>query len=375
MERAYIRWVRALQGMFLATVDGRDYLLGAEEIGPLVDWLAGAAPAPPLDAPARLRPQRDRRLRRAQSLVRRHGVTLNDRSAGLDGGFYLNVGHQSLTDRMDGLLRMAGLRTAVMIHDTIPLDHPDLSGRGSPRRFRTFLEVAGRADVVIANSQDTAVRLGRYLNHPPVVVAPLGIDPAPAVRPRSAPTDGPSGRPDPAPAFVCVGTIEPRKNHALLLDVWARLGPAAPLLRIIGRRGWGNEATFRRLDTDPAIGRSVHELGPLGDSDRAAEIAAARALLFPSLAEGYGLPVAEALATGTPVIASDLPALRELAGDVPEYLPPDDADAWCAAIRAYTDRPSPDRDAQIARLSAWEPPTWDAHFAIIRDTLGLPEPA
>ena len=71
------------------------------------------------------------------------------------------------------------------------------------------------------------------------------------------------------------------------------------------------------------MGRTVHEVGTPDDAALAAEIASARALLFPSLAEGFGLPLGEALAAGTPVIAADLAALREIGGDVPDWLSPD----------------------------------------------------
>lgn len=96
-------------------------------------------------------------------------------------------------------------------------------------------------------------------------------------------------------------------------------------------------------------------------------------MLFPSFAEGYGLPVAEALACGVPVICSDLPALREVGGDVPEYLDPIDGIAWMAAIEAYIADPSPRRAAQMQRLRAWQCPTWPDHFAGVLDLLDAVE--
>jgi glycosyltransferase involved in cell wall biosynthesis len=90
----------------------------------------------------------------------------------------------------------------------------------------------------------------------------------------------------------------------------------------------------------------------------------ARGLLLPSFAEGFGLPVIEALASGVPVLCSELPALRESGGGVPEYLDPLDAKAWRTAILDYAGD-SPRRAAQLTRLAGWRAPTWDGHFAIV----------
>jgi glycosyltransferase involved in cell wall biosynthesis len=84
---------------------------------------------------------------------------------------------------------------------------------------------------------------------------------------------------------------------------------------------------------------------------------------MPSLAEGYGLPLAEALAAGVPAIVADLPALRETGGAVPLYLPPRDAPAWAAAIGALLDESSAECRRQFTLLKSWHPTSWEAHFA------------
>ena len=338
VERAYLRWVKRARGRFLVTLGARDYLLGADAAGKLVDWLDGVGAGS----------QRSRR--QATALARQLGVPLAWDA--LAGWTYLNVGHESLTTRLVDGARAAGLRSVAMVHDTIPLDHPEFAGRGSPARFRSMLRAAGATDLILTNSRATARCLGHYLDHPRVNVVPLGIDPPISVPAR------------PRRSFLCIGTIEPRKNHAMLLDIWHRLGPAAPPLRIIGRRGWAGSELLWRLDTDPSIGRTVHELGPVDDPRLAVEIASATALVFPSRAEGYGLPLGQALAAGLPVIASDLPALRELGGDVPEWLPPDPT-LWRDTIMAFARQPSPHRAAQLRRLADWRRPSWAAHFTIV----------
>jgi glycosyltransferase involved in cell wall biosynthesis len=100
----------------------------------------------------------------------------------------------------------------------------------------------------------------------------------------------------------------------------------------------------------------------VGDTRLAALMAGARAVLMPSFAEGFGLPVAEALAAGVPVIASDIPVLRETGGDAPDYLDPLDGPAWMRAIMDYAGADSVLRAAQMRRMARWSAPDWGTHF-------------
>jgi glycosyltransferase involved in cell wall biosynthesis len=86
--------------------------------------------------------------------------------------------------------------------------------------------------------------------------------------------------------------------------------------------------------------------------------------LFPSFTEGYGLPLAEALSHGVPAICSDLPALREVGGDVPEYLDPLDGLGWRRLILSFMEDDSRIRAAQMRRIKHWKQPSWENHFSI-----------
>jgi glycosyltransferase involved in cell wall biosynthesis len=99
----------------------------------------------------------------------------------------------------------------------------------------------------------------------------------------------------------------------------------------------------------------------------------ARALLMPSFAEGYGLPLAETLALGVPALCSDIPALREVGGDVPEFIDPIDGLSWRGAILDYAANISPRRDAQLKRLESWKPTSWETHFGKVSDVLDAPK--
>ncbi|MHA6346267.1 glycosyltransferase family 4 protein [Roseivivax sp. CAU 1761] len=272
------------------------------------------------------------------------------------GCHYLNVGHANFTPAvLRGLAAVPGARIGVLIHDTIPLDLPAHQRPGTPARFAAMLDRAGRhADLLIANSAITAADLARHLPapRPEIVVAPLGV-------PRPRPGKAPAGPWSHRPYFVTLGTIEPRKNHGFLLDLWDRFGPGAPALLICGSRGWENHATFARLDAGPA---GVHELPGLGDAEIFGLLAESAGLLFPSLAEGYGLPLLEAAALGVPVLCNDLPVFREVGGAFPIYAPVDAPYLWQDRIETLA-RQAAARDAAERRLRPGiTPPGWAAHF-------------
>ncbi|WP_233503479.1 glycosyltransferase family 4 protein [Sphingomonas psychrotolerans] len=278
----------------------------------------------------------------------------------------LHVSPSALEDeqRVAARLRRENARLVCLVHDLIPLTHPAFARADAPRRHaRRMVSVARHAHGVIANSSATADAFAAYLGAVGQSVPKLAVAPFGAVTPR------PPAPATPAidqPYFLCVGTIEPRKNHLLLLQLWHQLAENAgdreiPKLVLIGRRGWENQNVFNLLDRS-RLRPHVRELGRVADQALTGWLAGAAALLMPSFAEGFGLPVIEALATGTPVIASDIAAHREAGRDVPEYLDPLDGPGWRRAILDYADPASPRRRAQLARLGETVLPTWDDHI-------------
>ena len=279
---------------------------------------------------------------------------------------YLLVSHRHLHRQaaMGSALRRSGAAFVPLIHDLIPLEFPEYGRPGEAARHRRRIATVRQlANAAVVNSAATGAALAPYLPADrPVLVAPLGVEamPRPAETPHNA-----------RPYFLTVGTIEPRKNHLLLLHLWRRLierhGDRAPRLMIIGRRGWENENVLDLLDRCEALRGYVTECGAVHDDTMARLMSSARALLMPSFAEGFGLPVAEALACQTPVLCSNLPALREAGGVVPEYLDPLDTPAWEAAIMDYAAEPSVRRTAQQARMPHWQPTRWGPHVSTVLD--------
>lgn len=276
--------------------------------------------------------------------------------------------HLHQPERVRAKLRAEQARFICLVHDLIPIEFPEYARPNGAATHRLRVEtMASLASGLIANSQATADSMARFLagaTQLPIRVAHLGCDPLPA--------GGNIPLPIPQPYFVVLSTIEPRKNHLLLLHIWRRmvetLGPErTPHLAIVGRRGWENENVLDMLERCEAIRSHVHELAGLSDRGVSNLLHNARALLLPSFAEGYGMPVTEALMAGTPAICSNLPALREAGGIVPDFIDPLDGPAWTAAILDYVSDASEARHRQIERLRDWTPPGWGAHIATVLD--------
>lgn len=222
-----------------------------------------------------------------------------------------------------------GPRAHVFVHDVLPISHPEFFTNGEALRHRKrigAIEAVGAS--VIVNSHATADALTAVAPalRARISVAPLDV---PAAFKRSV-------RKPSVSDFLVLGTIEPRKNHELLLDIWQELhsefGINGPVLHVVGRLGWGNIA--RRFPAIAARNPLVRHHDSLGDGDLAALMETVCAVLAPSFAEGFGLPVAEAIAAGAPVLCSDIPAHREVAGDRAHFLDPREKEAWRQAIRA-----------------------------------------
>jgi len=275
--------------------------------------------------------------------------------------------HLDRPGRVRAILQREAARFVCLVHDLIPIQYPEYARPGGAERHGRRIDTLGQhADALVANSAATREALIAYLTptggFPDITVAHLGTH----VGAHTAPTLQVA-----SPYFICVGTIEPRKNHLLLLNLWRRMaeekrpGEIIPKLVLIGRRGWENENVIDMLDRCPSLTDHVVEAKRVSDRDIEGLIRGAKALLLPSFAEGYGMPVAEALAMNVPVICSDIAALREVGGQAPEYLDPVDGMAWLSAIRAYATEDSRERAAQQERIASWSMPTWPDHLKAV----------
>ena len=255
----------------------------------------------------------------------------------------------------------------VTVHDLSFLRRP-LTVTPAARAYRELVpRSVRRARMVLTPSAAVAaeVREAYGLAADRVTVTHLGVDaswfdasgPDPGLRDRLRLPDR---------YFLFVGNLEPRKNLPLLLDAYRALldaEPQAPGLVLVGPAGWGPALDLRGLPEDAVV-----FTGYQGDREVQAVVAGAEALVYPTAYEGFGLPPLEAFACGTPVIASDLPVIREVVGDDPAtatLVPVGDAAALAAALldRARVADPP---GAAVARRARARTFTWAATAAATR---------
>jgi glycosyltransferase involved in cell wall biosynthesis len=246
----------------------------------------------------------------------------------------------------------------VTIHDAVPWTHPEtLTPRGA-RWHRAMAERAARsAAAITVPTQAVADELADVLpavRDMPVHVLGAGVaralvrvpDPDYAERVAAALTL-------PERFVLSLATLEPRKGLDVLIDALAALGASAPQLLVVGQPGWGgvDPASAARHAGLPS-GR-LRVLGRISDPELAVVLRRATMLVAPSRAEGFGLPVAESMAVGTPVVCSDAPALVEVVGSAAAVVPRGDAGALAVAIaKLFDDSADRDRMARAGRARA-----------------------
>lgn len=226
------------------------------------------------------------------------------------------------------LARAAGV---VTVHDLTYLRFPETVDDNVARYRHLVPDAVRRAARVVAVSQAMADEISAEyrLGSDTVVVAPLGVSPEWAAA-APLPDDRRRALGLPERYVLFAGNREPRKNLGLLVRAHAaarRADGDVPPLVVVGPVGWGD--AFAGQTPDP---RDVLLPGYLSDADLRAAVAGADAVCAPSRYEGFGLPVIEAMATGTPVLASDIAAHREVAGGLANLLPVGDADSWTEAL-------------------------------------------
>jgi glycosyltransferase involved in cell wall biosynthesis len=215
------------------------------------------------------------------------------------------------------------------VHDATPWLHPDTVSVGmryyyGPLYRQALRRAAGVLTVSAAARDDLVATLG--VPRERVHVAHNGVD-ARFFEARAP--EGPR-----SPYLLAVGTLEPRKNVPCLLDALRLLRAEGRDLQliIVGRQGWADALPLRELAAH------VRLTGPVPDAELAELYAGAACFVLPSLYEGFGLPLAEAMAAGAPAIASDIAALREVGGDSVRYAPPDSPRAFADAVSQILDR-------------------------------------
>lgn len=244
------------------------------------------------------------------------------------------------------------------IHDLAFLADPSLVTRHGNRFFRRGTELARRhARLVLVPSEATAAEC-RAAGFDPerLRIVPWGVDPRPVsssevetVRDRFGLT---------RPYVLFVGTVEPRKNLGGVIDAVAGLADRELDLVIVGPDGW-NEDLDQRLGVLDGSGVGVHRLGFLPPRDLLPLYAGAGVFCFPSLREGFGMPVLDAMAHGAPVVTSAGTATAEVAGDAGLLVDPLDTEAITSALASVLDDPTRADQMRVAGRERAARFTWD----------------
>jgi glycosyltransferase involved in cell wall biosynthesis len=270
-----------------------------------------------------------------------------------------------------------GLPAVVTIHDLSFFTHPEWHQRTKVAFFRSAIRTsAQRAAALVAVSATTA-NLLQDLARPraPVHVIPHGVDHA-----RFRPDPDASGGDDAAraragvtqPYVAFVGTLEPRKDVPTLVRAFDRMAGTHPDLALVlaGGRGWGGGAV------EEAVAAAAHRdrirlLGYLDETDLPALLRGAAVVAYPSFEEGFGLPVLEALACGTPVVTTSGTVMEEVAGGAAYLAPPGDVDRLAHALEAAFQGGEEHRalGLEVAARHSWDASA-EAHAAVYRSVAG-----
>lgn len=300
------------------------------------------------------------------------------------GAIYLNVAQHRLEhpEFFAWLRQRDDVCPVFMIHDLLPLDMPEMFPASEPvlfaQRIATALEY-GKAFITTTNA--VRDRLATELDRRGLRPRPIHVQHLPSML--SEPDGTPlSASIDPelsdVPYYVVIGTIEPRKNHLLLLQIWRALAEQSefvPKLLIVGARGWGCEQVRDVLDRSALLAPHVIETSRLSIPGLARLIVNARAVLVPSLDEGYGLPMVEALTLKTPVIATDKPVFREVTQGCATYIDNIDGASWRDAVMAFASLSGPISVTARRAIQSFRPPAWKEYFDGIDDFLASLNPA
>lgn len=235
------------------------------------------------------------------------------------------VGEVDVVHSMDLTPPPTRSRLVVTVNDALSVTHPQFLPRRSIRLQHRQLAAARAADAVVAISQATADTLVQILGVAAerVVVAPLapGVDP-----PRTADSRATD------PYVLAVGSVTPRKGFETLARAAALVGSSFPMVLIAGPDGWNADVVRAAVDEIDTAGR-VRFLGGVSDEELQRLYANATIVCHPSLAEGFGIVCLEAMACGVAVVTSDLPSVREFAGDAVLYATPDRPESFAEHLQ------------------------------------------
>ena len=273
--------------------------------------------------------------------------------------------------------QLGGTQVATVIHDLIPLTHPDTVVPKYAKVFRKWVnDTLTCGDFFIAVSTTVRDQVASYarrhfperdwdrvtftsFHHGTVLDQRASTSNIRRELRQALTGSGPDRT-----TYLTVGTIEPKKNHHYLLDAFEQVWQRHPDVRlcVVGMIGWKTRDIVRRITRDPRFGRRLFMFNDLNDSELDYAYRHAKALVIPSLVEGFGLPLVEALQHRLPVLASDIPIFHEVGGDYCRYFDLSRCDSLAdlvVAIQSQADLPP------IRAPEEYTPQTWEQSVRVL----------
>lgn len=302
------------------------------------------------------------------------------------GSVYISLGLDWNYKDMAQLYRIKkaqDLKMLLFCYDIIPIRLPHLCVADVSRQFaHYFVDLAWCADLILCISQSSQRDLTAFLDNmsvppPHTEVVKLGADILPGQGQTGQVSEGVL-RYTREPYILFVSTIERRKNHEVLYRAYTRLaeeGIALPLLIFVGMPGWGVNELHADLALDPRTKGRIHALNHVNDVELAYLYQHASFTAYPSLYEGWGLPVAESLSYGKFCLCANTSSLPEVGEEWVEYLDPWDTPAWAERLRHYITHPEDVAARNASIVAGYRPHSWSSTAqAIYTHALSLQSP-
>lgn len=264
-----------------------------------------------------------------------------------------------------------GVKIAQISYDMLPIVTPQYSNHSTKSMLKYTKETFPISDVIFSISEYTKSDIEAWLHSenlptPKIEVFRLGDD-FKASEVKGAKRFEDMKRVQKKEYILCVGTIELRKNHAILYYVYrlaAARGIQLPLLIIVGRKGWQGEGVYDLMTKDPEVMQNIMVVTDASDTELSWLYIHAKYTIYPSFYEGWGLPVAESISYGVPVLASKTSSIPEIAGDLIEYFDPISTENILNKMQ-YMEDPK-NLAKSVSKIKKYKPTTWDQTFLQIK---------
>ena len=265
------------------------------------------------------------------------------------------------------ILKQKGVKIVTQLYDLIPITDPQFCHDNTTANFMMYVGANIKyADLIITNAQTTVKALDDLADklgvpHKPAIVVPLSADFTNngAKDTREEVNEEAKEIAAKGKYLLMIGTIEPRKNHSLVIDALENGLAAAGMNAVFaGRIGWNVEELEQRINEHKLLGKNLFFVEKPNDATVDYLYKNAFAVAFPTFNEGFGLPLIEAFMRGTPVVASDIGVLHEVAGDYADYFDPHDKNSLTECVKSLMNDDAK-YQSRKERLKSYVPFTWD----------------